>query len=319
MGTSTDPVIQGGGGGNGNGKDEDESQSDGYPEIAPVDDVGRNTSLAQRAVQTYGSELSHTYSALRKALAEAAASTVTNRSTTSQYVHSQVLPRINAITKAAERMFGEYTTNRTKLVSLNSRIVAAAERKRIKTFMVHARLKPVEILAYRLSEERTQAFYLLKAWRVLSQVGALWVAQSVYMERYNQHILGSSRDPAPPTLTVFLTTFLGIDASIQLVTLLVLVFMSRLRPPAQKKDPQQKQRPTDTFLIDDAFLQTFLIEYFVTTLMIATLMLLCDRIIFRNKYFQLRENGSRSIRAYRAMLTGVCIVVNIIPFFIIFK
>jgi hypothetical protein len=254
--------------------------------------------------------MSQAYMSLRKALTEASVSTISGSGSGSLYMHNTVLPRISAISTVVTSMYKEYTNQRNNLISINPSIVKGAESRQIKQHMISSRLKMIDILKYRFSEQRTQAFYVLKVWRIVSQLVALWIAQSVYMEKYNQRILGGPTDPAPPSLNLFLMTFLGIDASIQLATLLVLVFAARLR---------HVNKEHDTYLIDDAFLQAFLIEYFITTLMIAALVLLCDRVIFRNKYFQLRESGSRSIKAYRGMLAGVCVVVNIIPFFIIFK
>ena len=286
-----------------------------YVYIEDGDEINKNTSITQRSVLSNGSDMSQAYMTLRKALTEASVSTISGSGTedegsSSLYMHNTVLPRISAISTDVTRMYREYTYQRNNLISINPSIVKGAESRQIKQHMISSRLKMIDILKYRFSEERTQAFYVLKVWRIVSQLVALWIAQSVYMDKYNQRILGGPTDPAPPSLNLFLMTFLGIDASIQLATLLMLVFAARLR---------HVNKEHDTYLIDDAFLQAFLIEYFITTLMIAALVLLCDRVIFRNKYFQLRESGSRSIKAYRGMLTGVCVVVNIIPFFIIFK
>jgi hypothetical protein len=289
-----------------------------FPEIEQVDDTKRNTSVAQRVVQSYGYQLSQAYSTLKKALAEASSSTVNSGVSMNLYTHNVVLHRLSAITRAIDTMYQDYTRTRSRMVLMDDRMLQSAERERFNKFLIHSRLKTTEIIKYRFMEERTQAFYVLKLWRILSQLVALWAAQHVYMDRYNQRVLGGgTQDSAPPDLGLFLTTFLGIDASIQLVTLLVLVFLARLRPhtTSATATPTPDGRK---FLIDDAFIQAFLIEYFVTTLMIATLMLLCDSIVFRNKYFQLRENGARSLQTYRFILTGICIVVNLIPFFIIF-
>jgi len=180
------------------------------------------------------------------------------------------------------------------------------------------RVSATEVLSLRMRDEGTRLMYALKVSRFVIQLFALWGANRMYAEAYIRHVAsnppvgaagGASLRPPPPSLSSLLLVFLGIDATAQLVTLLVLVMLSRLGSSSSSS--------SYLHVIDDEFLQTFLIDYFVTTATIALLGYLLGRLMRRKAYFDLQGSGLRASEGYAAMMAGVCFAVDAIPFFLL--
>ncbi len=76
--------------------------------------------------------------------------------------------------------------------------------------------------------------------------------------------------------------------------------------------------PENTYIIDDEFIATFLMEYFVTTVAISTLGLVFARIMRKKRYFEYPTQGITVSRAYRDVMVGTCAVMFGIPFFMVF-
>lgn len=78
------------------------------------------------------------------------------------------------------------------------------------------------------------------------------------------------------------------------------------------KDPRSR-----TCVVDDEFIQAFLVDYFVTTAAIASLGVLLGALMRRKAYFQLATLGARAARAYGGIMLGVCAVAGATPVFLL--
>lgn len=153
----------------------------------------------------------------------------------------------------------------------------------------------------------------LKGIRFLMQLVLLWAVQSSWMEVYVARVATTQVDPGdpsptPPSLTLMLFTFLGLDASLQLGMLVILVLVSFAT-----------KRPDNAAILDDAFLQAFLVEYFTSTILLLTLGVLLAALFQRKRYFSLADYGGSGSLAYRDTLAVVCLANLITPYHSIFE
>ena len=69
--------------------------------------------------------------------------------------------------------------------------------------------------------------------------------------------------------------------------------------------------------IDDDFISLFLADYFMSTIGTLVLGLLIGRLFRRKKFFDLASLGATSVKAYTLVMTGVCGVFVLVPFFML--
>jgi hypothetical protein len=165
------------------------------------------------------------------------------------------------------------------------------------------------ILRYRFIDEGVRLMYALKLLRFFGQLGALWYAQRAYNEWYNSAVYADGADP--PHLSRMLYTFLGIDATFQLFTLVLLVTCSYTMGTLEGAH-------SPLLVIDDEFLSEFLTEYFVSTTAIFVLGRLFATFMRRKRYFALSTQGALAVRGYAATLAATSLVIGAVPFFLLF-
>ena len=157
-----------------------------------------------------------------------------------------------------------------------------------------------------LSDAGVQAKLLLKGVRLAVQVFALYVAQKVFNESYTRTVYGEGEDP--PELRSMLFMFLSVDATAQLLLMLIVVLLSYVFKASD-----------NTFALDDDFVALFLAEYFVSTVALLVIGLLFASLLRQKKYFDYPNQGSAVSSAYRDLMMGVCAVSCLVPYGVLFS
>lgn len=299
----------------------------------------------QRAIDDAKLGLSRAYAAARSHIAEIVSFSSPVPGILEQFFQNCLLPRVKAILESVLKAVGNGYLKTPPVerfvqedLSITQREMARA---RAAVNSANATISTWDVLRFRFGEEGTRVMYALKAIRFAGQMGGLWAARSSYNEAYVRSVFaegGGKAEGPPPSLNRLLALFLGIDASVQLVTLLVLVMVGHLlliEPPAPSM-PSVEGIPSLSVgadaakangnkaaarklmrIIDDEFIQTFLAEYFVTTAALGIFGLLFASLVRRKLFFRLQEDGARAARVYATSLACVCGVFAVTPVFML--
>ena len=251
------------------------------------------------------SNIRNAFSNLKRQMAVAYTSTTNDRSNISMYTHGHALPRIQLLRQNIEQMVYKYLAIPAKVAMDTANVGKGRD---MKTLLLQGKLTKGDIVSYRFSEERTRIMYALKIARFGGQLLALWLAQQAYLEEYADAVY--KKNVRPPKLTRLLYIFLGIDATIQLATLAIMVLASYVI--VDKTDPRSQ-----TYVINDVFIRDFLADYFVTTGMVAVLGVLVGGVVHRRKFFEFEATGRDGVDMYRQMMIVVCAIVGITPTFML--
>lgn len=221
------------------------------------------------------------------------------------YIHDAIVPRLRNVLKALdENVVRNYMSQ--VIAPEDDMQLSHEERSRKIQLMNKATISSTDIVSYKFSDTSVSLMYVLKGLRLLLQVVALFAAQKIFTEAYVSATSAGDRS-SPPKMTSMLYTFLAIDATFQLFVLLILVLLSYLY-----------KRPDNTYIIDDDFIMTFLVEYFVTTVSVAVLGAVFARLMRGKRYFEYATQGIGVIQAYRDVMIGTCAIVSFMPFFLLF-
>jgi len=279
-------------------------------------DVAQKLADVEKSIALLQSNVRKAFSELKRQLALAYTSTTTRISKISVYTHGHALPRIKFLKQNIEDMVYKYLDIHTSVVGKLALQGMGGGKSTSKYKAAHrpeprftGKLTKGAIVGYKLSDERTRIMYALKLLRFGGQMLALWVAQQAYLEEYGSAVY--RKDARPPQLTRMLVVFLSIDATLQLLTLGMLVLTSYIMVD---KTASRNQ----AFVINDAFIRDFLAEYFVTTASTAALGALLGGVVHRRVFFEFQKTGKHGVDMYRMMLIAVCAVVGIVPFFLCF-
>jgi hypothetical protein len=145
------------------------------------------------------------------------------------------------------------------------------------------------------------ALYVFKAVRLVAQCVALYVAQKAFAEAYVTRVYSEGRDPPP--LRNLLLLALSIDATVQLLALMVALMLSYMFKAS-----------STSFVIDDDLLAAVLGEYFMSTIVLAVLGLAMGNIMYRKRFFAYKDQGLRVTRAYRDGLMAICLLNFLVPY-----
>ena len=263
------------------------------------------------------------YADVRLALAQAASSTVPHGNTMELFVRTCVLPRVQAVNSTLQSVMKSYMTSRWE--PDEAAAVGNEEKRSTREASSRSRVSAGTMLGYRIAEPATQVMYALKILRFFGQLAALWAARHVYSEAYTRHVHGTaslagesigSPPPPPPALSKMLFVFLGVDATLQLMTLLALVVVSHFGGD-RDADAMRRGRASKLLVVDDEFLQAFLADYFLTTAAIAAFGALVAQLMRRKAYFDLVNSGKRAADGYGTVMAGACAVFGAVPFFML--
>jgi hypothetical protein len=221
------------------------------------------------------------------------------------FLHDAVVPRLENVLTSLDTNIKRYMANEITMVE-DTRL-ERAERSRQIEMMRASTIQTSDVLMYKFSDTSVSLMYVLKGVRLMFQIGALFVAQKVFSENYVKAIFADG-DKDPPHLSRMLYLFMSMDATLQLFVLAILVLLSYI-----------SKRPDNTYIIDDEFIVTFLMEYFITTVSISALGLVFARIMRKKRYFDYQTQGITVSRAFRDIMVGTCAVMFGIPFFMVFS
>ena len=146
------------------------------------------------------------------------------------------------------------------------------------------------------------ALYIVKSFRVLLLWISLVFAKGFFMPLYNDSVY--VRNVNPPNAMWFVLIFLAIDLGLNVA---MYVLLMTLKFIFKTKD--------NIFPIDDHVMFAVLVDYGISTLMIASLSLIVASVIQRKKYFRYRYEGERGVRALTEMLFWIDSTILFIPFF----
>ena len=173
-------------------------------------------------------------------------------------------------------------------------------------------VQPDTVLTRLAQDGVTNLIYGLKLLRLVVQLTALAVVQRAYAQEHASRVVGMAAEA--PKLTRMLFMFLGVDACLQTLTLLVLVLILMVNRQTHQHDGAVLQR----FVIDEWFIQAFLVEYCVTTALLVAVGLPLSGFMQHKRYFMVHMDGEGVSKAYRDILGGVCCVLCVLPFHALF-
>lgn len=268
-------------------------------------DVKARRSNAQRNVDHWKSAARRLYVEMRAALAGALVESIPQTGATGLFLTGTVIPRLRSFADAVHSAMRGYLrpADETKVMA-NDEWARRVERRRQAVARSGYRITVLDGLRFRSGDTATQLLVGLKLLRFGGQVAATWAARKAYNEAFDLAV--HAKGGAPPPLTRMLFVFLSVDATFQLFTLGVLVAASYVFLDARKSESR-------VYVIDDEFIQAFLVDYFVTTLTIGVLGYLIAMLMRRKAFFHLAELGDRAARAYGWSLLGVSGVVAAVP------
>ena len=220
------------------------------------------------------------------------------------FIHDCLIPRLNEVLLQIDSRVNEVYLIEKNGPNDLEKLRTMDERMKEKRRYNATHMGPMQTIEYKFSDIAVSLMYALKGLRLLMQVGALFVAQKVFVETYVRAVHVDNEDP--PRMTRMLVMFMSIDATLQLLTLLVLVLLS-----------YAYKAGNNTYVIDDDFIMSFLVEYFVCTAVTAVLGVLFARIMRRKQYFNYAGQGIVVSRAYRDSMIVLCVITFAVPFFLI--
>ena len=178
-------------------------------------------------------------------------------------------------------------------------VLDALQTKDIKDRLGMTRVTRGQAVSYLMTD--AVALVVFKAVRLAVLSVALVVAQKVFDETYTRTVYAEGRDP--PLLRNMLLIALSIDATVQLLVMLVALLVRYMY-----------KSPDTSFVIDDALVATVMGEYFISTAVLLVVGLVVAGYMRRKKYFDMRNQGLRVAAAYRDVMLGVCAVNFVIPY-----
>jgi hypothetical protein len=286
---------------------EPEGVADGAADDVVEEIAGDVTAEIQQTVLLARATLRKMHRSLRAMLMKVSLDAVPLMGTNGLLVRDVVVPRIDAVIKALDQRVPKYATPIEPFMGGAEEDDAELSKEERSRQIENWRKTSVgsgDTVSFKMSDTTVSLMYALKGARMVSQVAALFVAQKAFAETYVRDTVVGGKDP--PQLSRMLLLFLGIDATLQLGVLLVLVLLSYTHC-----------RPDNAYAIDDEFIVTFLMEYFVTTTAVWIIGTLFAQIMRNKRYFEYPSQGRVVGRAYRDLMIGTCIVFGSVPFFLV--
>lgn len=161
--------------------------------------------------------------------------------------------------------------------------------------------------------------YILKIIRCLFQLGALYLAEKIFVEHYMNDVhLNNLKDPeslndipmpSPKAkLTTLIWLFLAIDAAAQVIFTVSLIVLS-----------YTYARVNTTFILDNNMLIEYIRDSTISDIVFTLVAFIIAKRVMIRKYFEYPTKGINATKAYTKMLNRICIVNNAIPYTMIFR
>ena len=267
-------------------------------------DTDESKSKVQVSIDHWKSAAGRLFSKLRTAIAEVSIDTVQSKSAIVDFfVMDTVRPRLMFFSSAVNAAMKIYLRP-SRIDPVENMAVKRLEKRKNDIARSGYRVSLMDSIRFRATDQAVRFLTGLKVLRFVGQICASWAARRSYSEQFNKtvHVDGK----APPPLTKMLYAFLGIDATLQLFVLMGLVMSSYVMM-------DQRKFESKLYVIDDEFIQAFLVDYFVTTITIGVLAYIIASLMRKKTYFHLAEDGGRVANAYGWSLIGISGVVAVIP------
>ena len=146
------------------------------------------------------------------------------------------------------------------------------------------------------------AIYVLKVIRVGIAWYSLRISASFFQSMYDRAVYTEQTDP--PSSLYFVGMVLGLDLACNVIVLALLKFTSLVFSD-----------PTSGFPIDSQLLSAWMLDYGLSTLVVAVVSIIIAVVVQRKKYFRFKYEGDRGVRAMQQMILYVYCVLMFIPFF----
>jgi hypothetical protein len=144
--------------------------------------------------------------------------------------------------------------------------------------------------------------YAVKAVRIFFLWSSLTFARALFQARYNDAVYLQNTSPPHPAWFVFL--FLGFDLTLNVSLMAFMKMLSFLLKTA-----------TNSFPIDGYAMRAIVLDYIMSTTLIAVLAFILAVVVRRKKYFRYRFEGERGIRALSDMILWTSSIILVIPYF----
>lgn len=148
--------------------------------------------------------------------------------------------------------------------------------------------------------------YAIKIIRCFFNYISFFIATRIFTPIYEEYVYDKKQNP--PSLSLYLLIFLVLDLSLNLF-MIVILFLLKFMFKSE----------SNTFPIDNNLFIMYGVDYTSCTLVSIILGLLLGNIIKNKRYFAYKYEGTRGIRAFESMMLRVSIIINMIPFFMIYQ
>lgn len=159
-----------------------------------------------------------------------------------------------------------------------------------------------DAVAYSWGDLTVAIIYVVKLVRFLTQLATLWMSVKIFKDAYVQRVYSAREDP--PTLQSLLRIFIGIDLTIQLILVTVLVVVVAPGGGA-------------TSMVNDEFMTQLLMDEILATAMIALLGSVIASYMWRKTYFHYKLDGLGAVKSFGDIMVGVCATMMVVPFFLL--
>lgn len=131
---------------------------------------------------------------------------------------------------------------------------------------------------------------------------SLYMAEKLFSEMYMKKVY--AEQIAPPALQTFLLLMLLIHAGFNLFVFVILTLLIILF-----------KRPTNSFFINWYLVQTYLLDYIITTVLFTIVSVIIGVVMQKKRYFRYKTEGLRAIRAFKEIIQFTSMIIYAMPYF----
>lgn len=275
-------------------------------------DIALEIRKIQTKIAAARKELQAVWAVVKRAMQRIQSYAVPKRHIADIFMQDSVVPRVRAIINAVDRMIRAYCTPPfdppidSGLDDIDQLDPTKRKSNADAWDTMEVPKEDTTVQDRTAADDTFNIMMGVKIIRILVLIGGLWFAQRAYAQLHARTMVSERGRQTPPPLEGILFTALAFDAFVQMVTLFIIVLISFSGRTA-----------TTTFLLDDQFIQTFLIEYFESTLLLIAFGWTLARLAQHKRYFDLANDGENGSKAYRDIVAVAAIIICIVPFYII--
>lgn len=144
--------------------------------------------------------------------------------------------------------------------------------------------------------------YVLKIVNFALFVGALFMTEKIFLEKYMKKVYASNTDP--PSLFIMILMLIGIHFMFVVFLVTVMYLLKNIYGGR-----------SGMFIIDGDLITTFLLDYLMFIVLLFIVIAMIGNIIQTKKYFRYKTEGLRGIRAFSLIILALAALFSLIPFF----